>query len=479
MRLPAAFHRLQWKLTTTYTLVTVLWIVALEITLITTLGIAFFRSGYLPGRLADSLVKESAAIRSAVILIPPNRTEITQWIDKLTQRGEWMVDEELLNYYADTHQPDEFLLIVVDEAGQVLGTNQPSAQVPTLSSQAARLLQTALEGATGTTALSGPDGGGAMIAVAPILTDTGQPRGAVLIRVTTVPGLAKYLGTSLFVLIPSVLIFMALASGMGLLFGFIAARGLTQRLARLTQASEAWSRGDFSAYVADASSDEVGLLARRLNQMAEQLQSLLASRQVLATLEERNRIARDLHDSAKQQAFALAAQLGAARSLLKRDLQTAEACLRESEYLADDLRQELANLILELRPPALKDKGLATALRDYVADWSRHSHMATDVHVQGERALPLELEQTLFRIAQEALANVARHSHAHHVGLQLDYANDSVTLAIADDGQGFDSGILRNGVGLHSMRERVESLKGTLIIESAPGRGTRVIARVN
>ena len=108
MWLPAAFQRLQWKLTITYTLVTGLWIVALEVTLITTLGLTFFRSGYLPGRLADSLVTESAAIQSAVIRTPPNRTEIAQWIDKLVQRGEWLVDEDLLNYYADTSQPDEF-----------------------------------------------------------------------------------------------------------------------------------------------------------------------------------------------------------------------------------------------------------------------------------------------------------------------------------------------------------------------------------
>src|SRR5690606_545299 len=121
--------------------------------------------------------------------------------------------------------------------------------------------------------------------------------------------------------------------------------------------------------------------------------------------EERNRLARDLHDSAKQRAFALSAQLDAVRSLLPRDPAAAEVHLQRAEQVADNLRQELANLIEQLRPPEMEQGGLPAALRRYGAEWSLQSSVALEVQVSGERPLPPEVEQALFRIAQEALAN--------------------------------------------------------------------------
>ncbi len=111
--------------------------------------------------------------------------------------------------------------------------------------------------------------------------------------------------------------------------------------------------------------------ARRHNQqLLEELRAAQQQLQDLAVTEERNRLARDLHDSAKQQAFALSAQLDAVHSLIHRDPSTAERHLVQAEQLADTLRQELATFILELRPSAFGNAGLATALRQYVADWS-------------------------------------------------------------------------------------------------------------
>jgi NarL family two-component system sensor histidine kinase LiaS len=259
-----------------------------------------------------------------------------------------------------------------------------------------------------------------------------------------------------------------------MLVGSVAARGLVQRFDRLAEATLAWSQGDFSVAVSDPSGDELGQLAQRLNHMAQQLEQLLSTRRELAAVDERNRLARDLHDSAKQQAFAAAAQISAARKLMNTDLLAAETHIQEAERLTLALRQELTNLIQQLRPAALEGKGLAAALNEYTQEWSRQSGIAVEVRVQRQRALDLDIEQTVFRIVQETLSNIARHSKATQVDIELIYSNDVVACSIHDDGSGFDPDSVRKGFGMQSMGERAERLEGTLLIESKLGAGTTI-----
>jgi signal transduction histidine kinase len=217
--------------------------------------------------------------------------------------------------------------------------------------------------------------------------------------------------------------------------------------------------------------------ARGKNQLLlEELQAAQGRLQEMAVAEERNRLARDLHDSARQQAFAVSAQLDAARLLLQRDPQGAEAHLIQAEQLADDLRQELASLILELRPPELAGQGLADALPRYLAAWSRQSGVAAEARVAGGVGpLPDEVELALFRIAQEALSNIARHSRAHRAEVSLARAGAGLRLTVRDDGQGFEPAAASSGFGMRSMRERAVGLPGgALSVESAPGEGTQV-----
>jgi len=276
----------------------------------------------------------------------------------------------------------------------------------------------------------------------------------------------------------SLLIFVLIAALAGTLFGYLAARRPVHRLNQLSEATLAWSQGDFTTLVDDPSRDELGHLSQRLNDMALQLEQLLVTHHELAVVEERNRLARELHDSVKQQAFAAAAQVSGVRSLMKRDPEAADAHLEEAEHLIYELRQELTSLILELRPAALEGKGLATALRDYVADWARQNTIIPDVIIQGARSVPLEIEQPVFRIAQEALANVARHSSAKTVKIYLIYTNGDLELTIIDDGQGFQVEKSQNGYGLRSMQERIETLGGKINVESIPGKGTTVACTV-
>jgi NarL family two-component system sensor histidine kinase LiaS len=213
--------------------------------------------------------------------------------------------------------------------------------------------------------------------------------------------------------------------------------------------------------------------------MAEQLQNLLQTRQELATLEERNRLARELHDSVKQQVFATAMQVGAARALVDQNPAASKENLAEAERLVRQAQQELTGLIRELRPAALEGKGLATALRDCVTDWSRQTHIPAELRVRGERPLPLPLEQALFRVAQEALTNTARHSRAGSVEVDLVWQGNLVTLTVSDDGRGFDpTEADSKGLGLQSMQERIAALGGHLEVNSKPGSGTEVVARL-
>ena len=209
--------------------------------------------------------------------------------------------------------------------------------------------------------------------------------------------------------------------------------------------------------------------------MAADFENLLQTRQELATLEARNRFARDLHDSVKQQVFATSMQIATARALIAKKPENAEEHLEQAHELVRQAQKELNVLIHEMRPAALEGKGLPQALREYAAGWSKRAEVPVEVHVRGERVVPLEVEQALFRVAQEALANVAKHSGAAEAELDLVYTNENVKLRVADDGRGFDPAKNPDeGFGLRSMRDRLTKLGGNVNVESEPGTGTTI-----
>lgn len=197
----------------------------------------------------------------------------------------------------------------------------------------------------------------------------------------------------------------------------------------------------------------------------------------LAAAAERVRLARDLHDAVKQQTFVTAMEIGAARALLDHDPHGAKDHLAEAEVVNRRVQAELNALIHQLRPAPLQDRGLAAALRAEVDAWSRQSGIHADLRIQGARARAPDAEQALVRVAQEALANVARHSGATAAVVALEWGRDAVTLRVRDNGGGFvpaeATGV---GHGLRNMRERVAARGGRLTVESAPGAGTRVTA---
>jgi signal transduction histidine kinase len=225
--------------------------------------------------------------------------------------------------------------------------------------------------------------------------------------------------------------------------------------------------------------------------------------------EERQRIARELHDGVGPALASLNIRLRTARKLLERDHHPVAEEIEELAELAQANIQDIRRLIHDLRPAALDELGLAPALREYVARYQEEQGLEVALALpalpvpsptlseaegvvegspiegpegdpstsSGHRErLPAPLETALFRIVQEALANVAKHAQARRVEVTMTRDRGGVTLRIVDDGQGFDPQAPRPGthLGLWSMGERVEQLGGQFEVESAPGRGTKL-----
>ena len=203
-----------------------------------------------------------------------------------------------------------------------------------------------------------------------------------------------------------------------------------------------------------------------------EMEKLFERTKELAVVEERNRLARDLHDSAKQKAFAALAQLGAVNANMDGPL--ARKHLLEAENLVAEVIQELTFLIQEMYPVALMENGLAATVREYVYEWGSRNEAQADVTIDSPRHLKLKVEQAVYRVIQEALANVARHSRARHVHVELQYGPDRLDACVSDDGCGFDLEARMAGVGIRSIRERMRSIGGQVTFETESGCGTRV-----
>jgi signal transduction histidine kinase len=201
----------------------------------------------------------------------------------------------------------------------------------------------------------------------------------------------------------------------------------------------------------------------------------------LSIVEERNRLARDLHDSVTQTLFSLSLTAESALTLAETDPAQAKEQMLQVRMLATEALQEMRSLIFELRPAELEADGLVATLRKRVEVLCRVYHREIDFDVRGERRLDPRIEKQVFRIVQEALYNALKHSGAERVGVEITMVNGRVSASIRDDGAGFDpdAARLRSGrLGLTSMQERAHALGATLEIRSRPGEGTVVDVEV-
>jgi signal transduction histidine kinase len=225
------------------------------------------------------------------------------------------------------------------------------------------------------------------------------------------------------------------------------------------------------------SADEQRLLIALAERAAVAIQNaeLYARAQQAASLEERQRLARELHDSVSQALYGIALGARTARELLDRDPPRATEPVDYVLSLAEAGLAEMRALIFELRPESLEQEGLVEALRKQVAATQARFGIEVETVLCDEPDASIDVKEAVYRVGQEALHNVVKHAKATRASLLLSHDNGTIALEVRDDGAGFDpQGDFAGHLGLRSMRERATQVGGALTIMSAPGEGTRL-----
>lgn len=294
-----------------------------------------------------------------------------------------------------------------------------------------------------------------------------------------------------------IVIILMLVTPISSVIAIVISRRIPRRLKRALEISRAWLRGNFSLRINDRVGDDLGRISKQMDLIAEHIEEdeedLEALREsnskltdqvrALAVVEERNRLARELHDSVKQHLFSLAMTASAIRTRIEMEpgkiSEDLAEMAREIETAAQTAQRETTRLIEDLRPGSLEEQGLSQALNDYTLLFGAQEHILVYLDVQcNDKLLPPSTTEALYRITQEALHNVAHHAHASRVDISLHCSARRVSLTIDDNGIGFDTAASRQGLGIANMQERLMSIGGKLSLRSELSIGTTVIAEV-
>jgi len=489
-RITAFFQTLRGKLILTYTLVTVLALLALEIcVLLVSFAFSQGLDSSTQSYLADVVAVLPGQARSFLEPGSVDSKGLQEWLQATYEAGYASLPPQGLMDSPAAPIIKSDPMYVLSPQGVVLAAapSQAADRIgqkytpPGFMPGSADILANAMARKFDIFSLSAVEADGNYLVAVPVTQNQGEDGPLAAVIMVTVqappPVLNSYWPVLLGIVLLTGLVLLMAVAPFGAAFGFIMSRGLTRRLKALTLAADAWSEGNFSVQPQDRSKDEISYLGLRMRRMAERVQALLQTQHELALLEERNRLARELHDTVKQETFATLMQVRAAKNLLESDPAAARQHLEDAENLIKTSQGELAKMIAELRPAALEGQGLAGALQSFLTTWSQNSLIPANFQALNERRLPLPVEQTLYRVAQEALSNAARHSRASLVTVRLVFDPGQVSLCISDNGVGFDpAAVAGQGFGLLSMGERMTALGGRLDIQANPGEGVSLTA---
>jgi signal transduction histidine kinase len=268
------------------------------------------------------------------------------------------------------------------------------------------------------------------------------------------------------------LVVLAAAVPVGLMCGYLSMRRPVRQLRRLAATTEALANGDLSQRIPVQGRDELSTLERSVNRMAEQLTLAIDAERDLAAAHartlERARLARDLHDNVSQELFSLRLLASGLQRALPPE-STLRPQLESMAASADEASQQMRALLLHLRPPEHPGMSLPAALRQLAQAYGSRLGIEIQTAVEEETLAPPQ-EEALFRIAQEAVANAARHGRAQTISIEFRAGR----LTVTDDGTGFDTGAPTAGLGLALMRERAAEIGATLTLMAEPGDGTAI-----
>ncbi|MDP9362905.1 MAG: HAMP domain-containing sensor histidine kinase, partial [Chloroflexota bacterium] len=286
--------------------------------------------------------------------------------------------------------------------------------------------------------------------------------------------------------VPLVFAFVLLGVVLSVVVNWLVLRAAFRPLTSLERVAEAVRLGDLSARAEPTpfADPQVAHLAATFNGTLDELERdraelrSVASQVINAQEEERKRISRELHDDTAQVLFAQLLRLTALKASPNAEVRGTAATLEE---MTAEALEGVRRMAMELRPPALDDLGLQATLADLAQRFSEQLGIPIDYQPRGPRGrLPAEVELVLYRVAQEALTNVAKHAGAGRVWIDLDRGPHDVTLSVQDDGRGFEPAEETRrdgrglGLGLFGMAERVALVGGNFTIWSRPGRGTEI-----
>lgn len=279
----------------------------------------------------------------------------------------------------------------------------------------------------------------------------------------------------------------------GAAFGFYRSYPIRNRVDTLRDAMLMMEKGNPVPPLPYMGKDEIGRLSEQLSRISHKWEEQVASLQRLSTnntelaakarmsavVEERQRLARELHDAVSQQLFAISMTATAVGRTLDQDFEKAKRQVKLIEEMASVAQSEMRALLLHLRPVHLEGKKLSEAIPELVEEMRAKVSMEISLDMEEDLQLSKGIENHLFRMVQEAMSNTFRHAKATKMDIVLQKRGEAVRLSIRDNGIGFDvMAKKQTSYGLVSMEERVSELGGSLNVASAPGKGTRIEIRV-
>ncbi len=286
---------------------------------------------------------------------------------------------------------------------------------------------------------------------------------------------------------------MIIAAAAGAILGYLLSISTKRRIEQLQQAMIYLEKGSLIHHIPEMGEDEFGRLRDQFVRIGKKWEEQVSSLQRLSTdnaklaeqarfsavTEERQRLARELHDAVSQQLFAISMTATAAGRTIDQDIDKTKRQIALIEEMSSVAQSEMRALLLHLRPVHLKGKSLAEGLEELIQELQ--AKVPIDIRFDMDRQMRLNkgVEDQLFRIVQEALSNILRHSKASRTDIRLYIDQDVVKLLIRDNGIGFDIQEKKHAsYGIETMQERVNEIGGSMQIVSAPGKGTKLDIRV-
>lgn len=294
-------------------------------------------------------------------------------------------------------------------------------------------------------------------------------------------------------LVPFILTTIGVLAVGGAAFGFLRGYPIRNRLRLLSETMLLLEKGNPSPPLPPLGNDEIGRLGEQLGKLGRKWEEqvttlqrlsnnnaeLAAKAKMSAVVEERQRLARELHDAVSQQLFAISMTATAVSRTMDQNFERAKRQIELIEEMSSVAQSEMRALLLHLRPIHLEGKRLSEAIPELVHEMKAKVPMDISLDMEEELSLNKGIENHLFRIVQEALSNTLRHARATKMGIELHRRGETVRLGIRDNGVGFDiQAKKQTSYGLMSMEERVNELGGSFNVASAPGKGTRIEIRV-